>query len=309
MAMRPVAGALTACWLFRSAFGEGTVHGRARDPLREWMESIVLPLPTNVTTELPMGFGTFTLIDGYCQGFTISDVLSEDLNDGLTLGVDLRITGVGLNCFINGYNVDPWDDADSGPTRLNVTVGGSSLNATLKLNPYYSFMVPELPLPMGEVLVPNCSANLHLTDLASNGSGSLHQFVEDTSDGINSMIAMIVSGPACTAFTEFLEVNGTSFLADAADLVSMMLFPPMEVEAPEVLTPTLDWGNYPLVQVVQALLTERFPLFSDRVLQLLKVIEMNATVFTHENMGLDVVNIGIEGAGGGEKPGLAVIAE
>lgn len=281
-------------------------RGRAFDPLRDWMGSLVVPLPEDLVLPIPI-VGYLTLLGGMCTNFTVADIVSADLSDGMVLDFGVEVQGIGVRCVIDGYSHKE-NEEDSGPVQINVTLGNSSLGAEISLAPYSSPWFDSPQLPLGGFNMTNCNLDLGVSSLEFAGSGEMYDMLDGLKDVLPMMIGSMAGGLVCDELTKTAESSVNDFMDSWRDAVAAFTLPPPPRESPEPLTETLDWGKYPLVQVVQALLTERFPLFTNRVIQLLSLVELNATVFSQNNVSMSVMDFGVEGTGG-DKPGLAVIAE
>lgn len=267
--------------------------GSQADPLRDWISSLVLPMPSDVSAEMPMGLGIFNLRSGHCTDVKLGEVRSEDLSEGETLEFLVSMSGLGISCFVDG-------DSD-GPIRINLTVANSSLDFAVRINPRVTWAAPELPLPLGQVNVTACEADLRLSDMLWEGNGTLYETLEEFGYGLVSLAGSFVNDPLCDSFKSYMEKDIAEMLEQASDMVAMMgvLNPPSPVvDGPLLVTQQyINWDTYPPVQAAQALVEERLPLFAGRVIQILNVAEITSA------MGFDIVTVTladlrIEGSGG-----------
>jgi len=279
----------------------GTFLGsQAEDPLKVWMKNLDIPLIANMSGEMPMGMGVFEIRGGYCTGLRLDRVQSEDLSSDLVLEFGLKVSGLAISCFVNGYS--------EGPVDINITFEDSSLNASLQINPYTSDMVVDMPLPMGQLRLTGCASGMAATAFTHAGSGMLAETLDWVGDDIVEVIGMAINEPLCEGLKLFLEANGTAAAAQAADLVSMLLLPPFPEPEPTALKELLDWQRYPPIGVAKALLSERFGLFADRILNIVNVTELNAKLVETDEVRLNLSYLHIEGRGEHHGPGLELQA-
>jgi len=80
--------------------------------------------------------------------------------------------------------------------------------------------------------------------------------------------------------TDFFAKNATAILEKYQRKADMMMQPPRPPPSATALVDVVDWGSYPPVGVVQALIEERWPLFAGRALDLMNLAELDSEVAT-----------------------------
>lgn len=109
---------------------------------------------------------------------------------------------------------------------------------------------------------------------------------------------MAINEPLCEGMRSFLKVNGTAAAEQAGDLVSFLLLPPFPDPEPKPLKVLLDWEDYPPVGVLQALMQERFSVFSARMLEIVNVTDFHTKLIEQDDVRLTLSKVQIQGVAG-----------
>lgn len=247
-----------------------------------------------------MGMGIFELRSGYCEEFTLDRLLSEDHSSGLELEIAVKVSGIGIKCYVHGYS--------QGPISINITLAASSFNTAVKITPLTPAHHQHLPLPLGRLNVTDCVADLRVTDMTWSGSGFLFDTLTNIGNNVIPLIGMYINEPVCEGLQGFIENNATTVLGNIADFVQLFLTPPLTIEEPRALKPVIDWAEYPPLQVGQALLAERFPLWAGRMIDILNVADLNSAKKSFDDFSVKLVDIDIEGRGE-QVPNVELLAQ
>mmetsp|Transcript_12135 Transcript_12135/g.34773 ORF Transcript_12135/g.34773 Transcript_12135/m.34773 type:complete len:1026 (+) Transcript_12135:118-3195(+) len=273
------------------------------DPLRHWVQGLDIPLPAGATHELPMGMGNFTLTTGRCWDMQIGDLGIEDSSANLTLEFALNLSGIEIVCEVEGDN-------DGSSLLINVTVGRSGINTAVRIEPTTSMMAPELPVPLGNVTLTECAADLQVVAISFGGDSPIVMLTGSLpGDMLAGMVGGFLNEPLCDGLRQVVAEKGASNFEMAAMLVGPVMLPPWPLFDVETLKPTLDWSRYPPVQVIQALVAERFKLWADRVIDILDVTEFNSVLYQDANVTLKLRDLSVNGVAGREGLGLAIRAD
>lgn len=264
-----------------------------------WIQGLVIPLSANTTFDLPFGMGKLELTSGSCRALQVGAVQSWDSSQDLLLQYKFELRGIGIECTLAGES--------DGFLELNLTVVDSSVNASLQMLPHISPEFPKLPTPFGGLNMTGCAMDIRLAEMSWSGSSSLVNKMNGWGkDKLIDLMGTVINAPLCDGLGKIVATRGTDTMHDAAQLVLPMLSTPEPLPKPKVLQDVVNWAEYPPLIVMNAMLRDRLPMRSHRVVEILRAATMGATLFKTSEIGLYLQTLQVEGMIDRNTQGLAI---
>mmetsp|Transcript_23643 Transcript_23643/g.70347 ORF Transcript_23643/g.70347 Transcript_23643/m.70347 type:complete len:991 (-) Transcript_23643:442-3414(-) len=230
----------------------------------DWLQGMTVPIPPGVVFPLP-AVGALRTTSGECRNLTIGSISAIDTSVGMILNLGISVKGLGVSCTLAGDN--------NGSILVDLTVVDSSFAFAVRMDPWYPPLgTPQLPLPLTGPTLSQCTLELNVSDASFKGTSQAVLLSNSLPPAtLRVLMGQFVQEPICKMLREMVNVNGSSAFAVAQDGVKKLLMPVEPLPEPRALVPTLDWGAWPPVLVVEDLISTQFPIFAGRYLQVLNV--------------------------------------
>jgi len=274
---------------------------RPLSALQAWLGGLVVSIPAGKGGTLPMDLGTLTLTGGSCTNLRVGKMESQDESTGQVLRFGVQVSDFELACHIEGVN--------DGDLQIDLVMGRSSIDIAVQIDPTTSLMAPEFPLPLGQMNLTACTADLVVQDITFNGTSPIVSMIANfgmPKEVLANLIGGFINVPLCDGLRNLVNTNGTASGQQGANLAGIMLMDPFPLAEPVPIKPLLSWDKYPPMLVLEAMLRERFHLWTDRALQILDVSTFESTLVKSENVSLKMYHFQVEGVGPKSHPGLVL---
>jgi len=144
--------------------------------------------------------------------------------------------------------------------------------------------------------VTSCAAEINIVDFNISGNSSLTTLIHSMPKAmLLPMMGGFINQPLCRGVQELIETNGTAALRQGAALVEGLLLPPKALPSPEPVGQVVDWGTYPPIVVMQALLHERFSVWANRVVSIVDSSVFHRRLVATDNVSLVLSHLGVNG--------------